>query len=295
MRTKKPTSFSIGVIVNPFKHALQELKKEAESRNITFEQIPYTLLPISELESSDWFQNLLQYDALLFRGGMRDTVESQVAHLLQQQGRVVINASTKHQQAHRKIQQAMLCDLYNISHPRSIWGVPDTYETIQNLLGDTFVVKPDVGSQGTGVALIESARDLESYQSHTDLSHCLFQEQIIDADEYRVYTTGAIGIASYKKIPNAKDFRANLHTNASVERTESDIRDRLHIFAGSVAEKFGADISGIDVLVKDDEFILLELNWQPGWRWIDHVVDENIPEMMIDYIIKRAEAFYHKK
>lgn len=290
------TEYKIAVVTNTESNqSLDELKHTASLHRVHFDQIRFPFLALNDFEDSELLIQLEKYDIVYYRTGMRDTVIDELALVLQKKDIPLINGSQTHPGIHKKIQQALIAGRFGIPHPKSYLVDKFNYTVASSLLGENFVVKPDVGAHGTEVSLVSSAEELAEIEKNRSKDKYIFQELITDADEYRIYTIGNKGIASYKKIPAKQDFRANLHAGGGIEKTEPEREKQLLAFGGHVASCFGADISGVDILYKDNKCILLELNWQPGWEQLDEVSGVNFSEETIQHILNLAHQHKLKR
>lgn len=287
------TNYKIAVVTNSScKQSMTDLKRTANKHDVIFDQITFPYLSLNDFAHSELIERLKNYDIVYYRTGMRDTVIDELAYVLKKHNLPLVNGSQTHPGVHKKIQQALMASRYGIPHPKSYLVDKFNYEIASSLLGKKFVVKPDVGAHGTEVTLVSSAEELAAVERSRSKDKYIFQELIPNADEYRVYTIGDKGIASYKKKTSPGDFRANLHAGGSIEPTEPDRAEALLAFGGHVAKCFGADISGVDILYKDGKCTLLELNWQPGWEQLDEMSGINFSEATIQYILDKAHQYH---
>ncbi len=286
------TQYSIGVITNLNGPSMQDLQAMAARHDIQFEQITFTHIDLADFASSALVQKICSYDIVYYRTGMRGPIIKELSYILRQKNIPYINGVARHAYMHQKTRQSLLAGRYGIPQPKSIYVGGFNYARVREVLGDTFVIKPDDGSKGNGVALIHSSEELEAFRAHKKKDAYLYQEFIEGADEYRVYTLGNKGVASYKKIPSKNDFRANLHTGGQIVPTEEKYKDMLLDFGGLVAKKFGADISGVDILLQNGKPLFLELNWQPGWEKLDAVAGSNYCRDTLQYILNKAHHHY---
>ncbi len=286
------TEYKIAVVTNSEgKQSLNDLKRTATRHGVVFKQIKFPFLQLHDFENSELIKRLCEYDIVYYRTGMRDTVIDELALILKKKGIPLVNGSQTHPGVHKKIQQALIAGRHGIPHPKSYLIDKFNYNVASGLLGQTFVAKPDIGAHGTDVSLISNAEELAEVEKNRSKDKYIFQELITDADEYRVYTVGNRGIASYKKNPAQHDFRANLHAGGKISKTEPERVNQLLEFGAQVATCFGADISGVDVLYKDGKCLLLELNWQPGWEQLDEVTGTNFSEATIQHILNLAHQY----
>ncbi|MCD5381287.1 MAG: ATP-grasp domain-containing protein [Candidatus Pacebacteria bacterium] len=179
---------------------------------------------------------------------------------------------------------------YGIKQPKTLHTKDYKYSIIKGCLGSNFVIKPDNGSKGRGVALVDSEESFNDYFNSRDRNEdCIFQELIDNSQEYRVYAAGSKAVATYKKSPGENDFRANLHTGGTITATEPEKEAMLLKFGSMVASKFKVDISGIDILVKKDTCYLLEINQQPGWNQLEELTGVDFPAETARFILSKIK------
>lgn len=284
------TTYKVGVLTNSDSISLQELHQLATETGVVFEDIGFDYIPLSNLKDSDVMRKISSYDVIYYRTGMRETTLQEVARLTHEYNIPIVNASYYTHLSHKKIQQALIASQNHINQPKSLVITTVDYETIKAQLGSTFVAKPDIGSKGKRVELISSQAELETYMKGRIKSNYLFQEQILDAVEYRVYIINEQVVASYKKQAGANDFRANLHAGGSLSKTEDAMLPLLQTFGNSIGKAFQVEIGAADVLVKDGICLFLELNHQPGWRQLEDISGVDFAKLTLQYLLDRAHA-----
>ena len=284
----KHTKYKIGVLTNVTGQSMQDLGGAAKKHEVDFEQIRFPSIPLSDLRNSDLIKQMSKYDVIYYRTGMRGAVVDEVAAILKDMKIPCVNCVAKHPFIHSKIRQALTADRYGIPQPKSFYVANFSYENAKAALGETFVIKANDGSKGDQMALIHSAEELLEFKKQKTKETYLYQEYIDNAEEYRVYTIGKRGVAVYKKTRGDSDFRANLHVGGGMTKAEPEMVDKLMAFGGRVADCFGADFSGVDVLMKDGQPLFLELNLQPGWESLDELTGISYCEEVIQYLLERA-------
>jgi glutathione synthase/RimK-type ligase-like ATP-grasp enzyme len=284
----------IGVVTNLTNgQSYRDLKKSAEALGVVFEQIAVPYLDLSSFTTSELVRTALTYDAVYYRTGLRDTALDHLTSILAAAHIPFINGS-RHAGSHRKVQQALIAELRGIPQPKSISMTKPSYEILAKHLGSSFVAKPDFASHGTDVQMIHNEAELKNLHDTSSRDRFIFQELITGADEYRIYMLGNQYIASYKKVPSGNDFRANLHAGGTMIATEPERVSLLARFGTEVAEAFQADIAGLDVFVKDNQCIFLELNWQPGWENLDTITGTKFSNETIHYIVDLIQKYNAK-
>lgn len=291
IRNKK---YRIAVITNSTdKPSISDLIRLAKEYELTFEVVNFPYLEITNFESSSFVKKLLTFDVVYYRTGLRGTFLPHLVKILNEANIPIINGDLEQKNLQRKIQQAFWCGQFDIAHPKSIVAFKTSYEDIAKELGPVFVVKPDLGSKGENINLIKNQKDFEIANKKQTLSNRLiYQELISEAEEYRVYTLGPTAVASYKKIPGADDFRANLHVGGSVASIAPEVEPLINSFAANVAAKLKIDISGIDILVKDGKCYLLETNQQPGWENLSQLTGVNLCKLTLQFILDTAHTYH---
>jgi len=287
----KHTKYKIGVVTNVSGPSMQCLKKVALKYNVTFEQIRFTTLPLSNFSKSPLLDVISSYDIVYYRTGMKGPIVNELSFVLNKKNIPCVNCVSNHPYIHQKIRQALVANRYNIPQPKSLNAPDFNYDTISKELGSTFVVKPDDGSQGNEVSLITSEKELSDFEKNKTKAKYIFQEYIQGADEYRVYTIGGKGIVSYKKIGSKTDFRANLHVGGTITETEPEWGNELLKFGGFISRCFGADLAGVDILKKEGKLYFLELNLQPGWEQLEKLTNFDLGYLTLEYLLLQA----HKK
>jgi glutathione synthase/RimK-type ligase-like ATP-grasp enzyme len=80
---------------------------------------------------------------------------------------------------------------------------------------------------------------------------------------------------------NPEDFRYNVATGGQAEPFEDDVYDELAI---RVAEAVGLDITGLDILPREDgEPLVLEANCYPGYKALMETTGIPIYKLIVDY------------
>lgn len=131
--------------------------------------------------------------------------------------------------------------------------------------GFPLVLKAAHGSQGTGVALVESADRLAEVVGllRTDTPY-LLQEFVAAAagSDVRVWVVGGRALAAMRRTAVA-GFRANVHQGGSIASV--DLTPQLVDVAVRAAAALGLDVAGVDLLQrKDGTFVVCEVNAAPG-------------------------------
>lgn len=129
-----------------------------------------------------------------------------------------------------------------------------------------FVVKPDNGFGGEGVALVHNEEELDAYLEKLQYGVAYMAQEYIATSRGRdlrvILLDGEILRASVRSARDPKEFRSNIHQGGeylSYELTEADIA-----LCKKVAGMFDLPMIGLDLMFGDGEFVFAEVNAFPG-------------------------------
>ncbi|HOX38518.1 MAG TPA: RimK family alpha-L-glutamate ligase [Candidatus Brocadiia bacterium] len=158
-------------------------------------------------------------------------------------------------------------------------------EALVYLGGWPVVVKVLRGTQGVGVALIDSRETLESFLqtvwSYGDNS--LIQEYIPESlgSDVRVVVVGGKAVAAIRRKARLGDFRSNYHRGGDAEPVELTpvIEDLALRSAGAV----GLDVAGVDLLESRRGLLVNEVNSSPGFEAAEAATGIDVAGAIIEY------------
>lgn len=141
-------------------------------------------------------------------------------------------------------------------------------ELLIHEFGIPLIVKPDGGYGGEGVKLIKSEEELEKYLSglpEKPDAVFLAQEYIESSKgkDIRVLIFGGKTYAAFeRRTSDPEEFRSNVHLGGSIEKVE--LTEDMAALCEKAARLIGLNICGIDLLFKEEGFIIGEINDSPG-------------------------------
>lgn len=185
-----------------------------------------------------------------------------------------------------KIRQTLLFEWLDIPHPRTcIYYGKSRIEKILQDFSYPFIAKNPVGSsQGRGVFLISSDEDLERYLENHNPAY--IQEYLPVDRDLRIVIFGSKPIHAYWRIGRAGDFRHNVSQGAEI--SFDDIPESALDFAEEVSRRCGFEDVGLDVIVFDNAFYVIEANMvygQEGFRKCGKRMDEMIGKVKLEEIL----------
>lgn len=161
-----------------------------------------------------------------------------------------------------KIKQTALFNLLNIPHPltRVYYG----RRSIKKITGDfefPFIAKVPRGSaMGRGVFLIRNADDLDAYLT---MPGPAYVQQFMNTDrDIRAVVIGERVVHAYWRIAAPGEFRSNVAKGADV--TLGHVPQEAVALAEYTAGKCGWNDVGIDIIISDGQYYVLEANMKYG-------------------------------
>ncbi len=162
------------------------------------------------------------------------------------------------------------------------------YENVINEFDFPLVIKSKIGSLGKGVYKISSEQELKNMLEQINLLdenyEFLIQEYIKEANiDYRVVLhNGNINYIIKRKAPIG-EFKTNFNLQPEIELIK-DTKEFEYI-ANTVYKAIPLNIMGIDIIKKNDEYIVCEINSNPGFKSKDKL-EGNFVKELLDFVIK---------
>ena len=147
-----------------------------------------------------------------------------------------------------------------------------------------FVIKPDNGSSGQGVALIHDQAELDAYLSELKAGVAYMAQEYVATSRGRdlrvVMLNGECLMSFVRQSTNEQEFRSNLHLGGKIVEYEPDEQTRE--LCRKVAALYDLPVLGLDLMFADDGFVLTEVNSYPGLRRDDR--NKFITAVISDYL-----------
>jgi gamma-F420-2:alpha-L-glutamate ligase len=171
---------------------------------------------------------------------------------------------------------------------------PVDIDLIENTIGFPVVVKTLLGSNGSGVFLIETANafhDLMELIGETNPNIQIIFQKFVAASkgrDIRLFVVEGEVIASMERRARDGGFKANYSTGGTVQEFIPDeIAKELAI---KTAEVLNIQVAGIDLLFTDDGYTICEANTFPGFKGLEQASGVNVPKTIFDAMAKRLEG-----
>jgi gamma-F420-2:alpha-L-glutamate ligase len=170
---------------------------------------------------------------------------------------------------------------------------PVDIDLIERTIGFPVVVKTLLGSNGSGVFLIENAdafHDLMELIGETNPNiQIIFQQFVAHSKgrDIRVFVVDGEVVASMERRARDGGFKANYSTGGTV--TEF-VADQAAIdMAVMTAKILDIQVAGIDLLFTAEGYTICEANTFPGFKGLEEACDVNVPKKIFDAMRRHLE------
>lgn len=206
----------------------------------------------------------------------------------------VINREEPIMNAKNKLRNLQVLTEHNIPIPRtcvvSHSGNLDT--AVRDIGRFPIILKAPSGSQGKGVAIIESKRGLKSVIEMFDTGEPIVLQQYVkesSGKDIRVFVVGNQVVGAMKRETTQRgEFRSNFHLGGKVSMTE--LSDDEKTLAMAATKACGLDVAGVDILRTNDGPRVIEVNANPGLEGITQATGIDIAGALIRFMADNAWA-----
>lgn len=193
----------------------------------------------------------------------------EAARFLEDRGTYLVNRAEVNRIANDKWQSFRLL---------AVLGLP-VIPTFQQPAAYPCVMKTADGHGGTEVSIVHRAEDLPE-----DLSRLVFQPLVEHTADVRAYVIGGEIVGAVKRT-SAGSFKTNFSLGGSAERYRLDAEQERGVL--HIARALKSDYIGIDfLLLPDGRHLFNEIEDPVGARSFYGTHDENIAELLVDYLKK---------
>jgi [lysine-biosynthesis-protein LysW]--L-2-aminoadipate ligase len=213
--------------------------------------------------------------------------------ILESYGVKVINSFKTLEICGNKLLSTLVFKKHNIPTPRTFvaFDINSALEAFEKV-GYPAILKPIIGSWGRLVSLINDRTSAIVALEHREMMFPLYQVYYVQEmikrppRDIRVFVIGdEVPVAIYRI--NENDWRTNTARGGRVERCP--ITSEIRELALKAAEAVGGGIFGVDMMEKDGEYLVHEINGTVEFKNTVPATGVDIPGMIIDYAIKEAK------
>lgn len=157
--------------------------------------------------------------------------------------------------------------------------------SVKQLGGLPLVIKPLRGSQGIGVALAKTMKELYALlKSNWDVDHdAILQEYIPESkgQDIRILVVGNKVIGGMRRYATGDDFRSNIHQGGRGELIK--LPALYKTLAKKAVKALGLQIGGVDILESKRGPLVIEVNASPGFEGLEKVTGKDIAREIIEF------------
>ncbi len=191
-----------------------------------------------------------------------------------------------------KLRSLQILSKHGVDMPKTIFASnkSDSKDVIALSGGAPLVLKILEGTQGVGVALVDSEKAAKSvldafYGMDVNL---LVQEYIEEAGgaDIRVLVVGGEIVGAMKRQGAEGDFRSNLHLGGTATAHKLTRKEKSTALAA--AKAMGLGVCGVDMIESARGPLVMEVNSSPGLEGIEKSTGIDIASKIMDYIEKNV-------
>ncbi len=215
-----------------------------------------------------------------------------VIRQLRQQGVPVFNPEQTIEKVGDKLHTHQILARAGLPTPTTLLAkFPVDLKLVEETVGFPVVVKTRLGSNGSGVFLIEHQNafsDLMNLIEETNPNIQLIFQKFISFSkgrDLRLFVVDGHVVAAMERRAKEGDFKANYSKGGSVQLFEPDA-EAIDL-AIRTSEILNIDVSGVDLLFSEEGYTICEANTFPGFKGLEQATGENIPRTIFEAMQRR--------
>lgn len=217
--------------------------------------------------------------------------EIELLYFLESQGAFVLNTIESRLSSNNKLTTYRLLAQKNIPVPKTITLFPEIdKKKVITELNLPFIIKPIDSLKGQGVMLLESEQQFNQFMDFSSLfveqRQTLLAQQFISESkgrDVRVIILGGKVIGAMVRTGAPGSIISNYAAGAQVEKYELD--ERAKILSIQAVEAIGLTYAGVDLLFNGKDFIVCEVNANPGFEGFKQATGIDVPEEIMTYLL----------
>lgn len=219
--------------------------------------------------------------------GDRSYFSLSIVRQLERLGVKVFNTASTIEMVADKLHTHQVMAENNMPTPTTMLAkFPVDIDLIERTIGFPVVVKTLLGSNGSGVFLIENApafNDLMELIGETNPNiQLIFQKFIANSKgrDLRLFVVDGEVIAAMERKARDGGFKANYSTGGTVREfiPDQEARD----MAIKTADLLNMQVAGIDLLFTDNGYTICEANTFPGFKGLESACNVNVPQKIFE-------------
>ncbi|MFH1291981.1 MAG: RimK family alpha-L-glutamate ligase [bacterium] len=196
-----------------------------------------------------------------------------------------------------KVRNLQILNIHNVPIPKSYVVRSTEYisDIVKNISSYPIILKSVSGSQGAGVAIIESQRGLRSIMDmiiKDDVKYApvIIQEYIRESSgkDIRIFVVGNNIVAAMERIASKRgEFRSNFSMGGKVRIAGLTTEEKR--IALKAVRVCGLDFAGVDLIRTKTGPKILEVNSNPGLEGITQATNIDVAGKIIEYAVKKSK------
>ena len=190
-----------------------------------------------------------------------------------------------------KFCQLLFANYYKFNIPKSIFFIIDNthrkrqIQLLENKFNYPFIGKNVSKDRWEWVFLIKNGKELNDLYTKNQSEWFIFQEFVKNTGDIRVITIWKKVIWAMKRYSPSWDFKNNISNWWIWEKFEP--KNRLKKICIDINKKYWLGISGIDLFVNWNDYMLIEINDLPQHKWIEKYTKMNFAKEVLEYFSKK--------
>jgi ribosomal protein S6--L-glutamate ligase len=173
----------------------------------------------------------------------------------------------------------------NVALERKLLFKSKIQGSVEILNGPPVIIKLNKGTQGVGVILANTLNDV---YAQVDMfwkrkEEFIIQEFVKESKgiDVRALVVGDKVIASMKRESRSGDFRSNTHQGGEVSAyiLPEDVKE----IAVRGTKKVGLNVAGVDMLISNNGYKIIEINSSPGFEGLEKATKKNVAKEIMSF------------
>jgi ribosomal protein S6--L-glutamate ligase len=213
---------------------------------------------------------------------------------LEGMGIPVLNGSRAIAQSRDKLRGLQVLAQHGIAVPRTVMArdQTDVKDAIRRVGGLPVIVKLTQGTQGIGVMIAHSMKEISSIlDTMWDLGQEIILQEFIaesKSSDVRILVVGDRAVGAMRRTARKGEFRSNIHRGGEGERYYPT--KEYEECAVGAARALGLQVAGIDLLESASGPKVVEANSSPGFEGLEGATGLDIAGLIVEHAARIARA-----
>lgn len=211
-----------------------------------------------------------------------------VLRFIEQMGIPTLNSSESIMNCQDKFITSLILQKKKVPQPKSLLAVePEAILDKVSHMKKPLVIKVLDGTQGKGIAKIDTdAQAKDWFEAFEHFHKPLYLQEYIEnpGEDYRLFILGDKVIGAMRRIAKKGNWKSNFHLGAKTELFNPPAEMKKIALKAHKAIK--TNQSGVDIIRHDNQYKVIEVNQNPGFRGLEKATGKNIAREIIKFTLK---------